>query len=185
MIPVVLKNRYRTLHSLSSGGFGETFLAEDMESPTNRRCVIKQLKPIANDPQTYQTVQERFQREAVILEDLGHGHPQIPALYAYFESEGQFYLVEEWVEGSTLSEKLQQSGQFDENAVKELLQGILPVLHHMHEKGIIHRDIKPDNIILRNRDNQPVLIDLGAVKETMNTTIAAANNSTHSIVIGS
>ncbi|MDB9315214.1 protein kinase [Spirulina sp. CS-785/01] len=184
MMPQVLKNRYHILRPLSSGGFGNTFLAEDSDLPSGRRCVIKQLKPITDDPQSYQLVQERFQREAVILEDLGQGHSQIPALYAYFEEEGLFYLVEEWVEGVTLTEFLQQQGTVSESSVREVLTGILPVLDYMHSKHIIHRDIKPDNIIVRHSDHKPVLIDLGAVKEAMGTIMTVSGNSNHSIVIG-
>ena len=135
--------------------------------PSHRKCVVKQLKPINDQPQTHQLVQERFQREAAILEQLGESHDQIPRLYAYFSEAEQFYLVEEWVEGPTLTETLQRSGPLNEPTVQQLLINLLPVLDYIHHKRIVHRDIKPDNIILRRRDNQPVLIDFGAVKETM------------------
>ena len=58
--------------------------------PSRRKCVIKQLKPIANNPQIYQLVQERFQREAAILETLGDANSQIPKLYAYFAEKRAF-----------------------------------------------------------------------------------------------
>lgn len=93
----ILNNRYRIINTLASGGFGETFLAQDTQMPSGRFCVIKQLKPIVNNPQIYQLVQERFQREAAILEELGETNNQIPRLYAYFTENGQFYLVQEWI----------------------------------------------------------------------------------------
>ena len=68
--------------------------------------------------------------------------------------------------------------------VKEILRNILLILEYVHSKGIVHRDIKPDNIILRFVDNKPVLIDFGAVKVTMNTVSSASGNSNNSIVIG-
>ncbi len=180
----LLNNRYQVIRTLGSGGFGETFLAEDTQMPSSRRCVIKQLRPIQNNPQIYQLVQERFQREAAILEDLGGYTDQIPTLYAYFQSEGQFYLVQEWIEGDTLTAKLQKQGLFSESAVREILLDLLPVLEYVHSKRIIHRDIKPDNIMLRHRDGKSVLIDFGAVRESMGTVMNSQGNPTSSIVIG-
>lgn len=152
--------------------------------PSRRRCVIKQLKPITNDPQTYQIVQQRFEREAATLEYLGEASEQIPKLYAYFAENGQFYLVQEWIQGSTLGEILAKEGVKSETTVREILLSLLPVLDYIHSKGIIHRDIKPDNIILRSYDSKPILIDFGALKETMRTVANLPGNPTQSLVIG-
>jgi serine/threonine protein kinase, bacterial len=181
---MLLNDRYQVIRTLGGGGFGETFLAEDTQMPSQRRCVVKLLRPIQNNPQIYQLVQERFQREAAILEDLGGATDQIPTLYAYFQSEGQFYLVQEYVEGDTLTAKIHQQGLFSEGAIRELLGHLLPVLEYVHNKRIVHRDIKPDNIILRHRDGKPVLIDFGAVRESMGTVVNSQGNPTSSIVIG-
>jgi len=184
MIQELLHHRYLLLQKLGSGGFGDTFLAEDTHLPSKRRCVIKQLKPIENKPEIYQLVQERFAREAVVLEELGSGNHQIPELYAYFTIDEQFYLVQEWIEGQTLGKKLHQEGVQSESFVRELLLEILPVLDYVHSKRMVHRDIKPDNIIIRQSDGKPVLIDFGAVKETMGTMINSHGSTTSSIVIG-
>ncbi|MEO1791978.1 MAG: protein kinase [Cyanobacteria bacterium J06629_19] len=176
---MLINNRYQVIRSLGEGGFGQAYLAEDTQMPSKRQCVIKQLKPITSSTEIYELVQARFQREAAILEKLGENHPQIPRLYAYFTEEKNFYLVQEWIEGTTLeSLTLPQA----ESTVRKLLTSILPVLAFVHEQGIIHRDIKPGNIILRSGSQQPVLIDFGAVKETVNTAVGA--NSASSIVIG-
>ncbi|MDZ7966936.1 MAG: YARHG domain-containing protein [Nostoc sp. DedSLP03] len=180
----LLNDRYQVIRTLGAGGFGETYLAEDTYMPSKRHCVVKQLRPIHNNPQIYQLVQERFQREAAILEELGGTNDQIPALYAYFSSGGQFYLVQEWVEGDTLTAKVQKQGLFSEGAVQELFMNLLPVLDYVHSKHIVHRDIKPDNIIVRHRDAKPVLIDFGAVRESMGTVVNSQGNLTSSIVIG-
>ncbi|WP_413166975.1 protein kinase domain-containing protein [Capilliphycus salinus ALCB114379] len=180
----LLNNRYRILQSIGSGGFGETFLAEDTQMPSGRRCVIKQLKPSVNRPEIYSLIQEQFRREAAILEQLGEKSDRIPRLYAYFEEEEQFYLVQEWIEGETLTTRIQRLGRLSEAEVKEILLGILPILHRIHKQGLIHRDIKPDNIILRHPSGKPVLIDFGAVKETMGTMLNSQGNPTASILIG-
>lgn len=182
--PTLLNNRYKLLGVLGGGGFGETFLAEDTQMPSGRRCVIKQLKPVVDNPQVYQLVQDRFQREAAILEELGDGSNQIPKLYAYFIENGQFYLVQEYIEGYTLTQIVQQQGLMSETSVKDILINILPVLNYVHSKRMVHRDIKPDNILIRSFDGKPVLIDFGAVKETMGTVVTPSGNSSRSIVIG-
>ena len=181
---ILLENRYRVIRELAEGGFGKTFIAEDTQMPSHRRCLIKELKPLNDGSEIYELIKERFQREAVILEDLGNNSSQIPSLYAYFFSEEKFYLVQEYIEGETLIARVQKQGQLSESAVKEILLKILPVLEYVHLKRIVHRDIKPENIILRSGDDTPVLIDFGAVKETMGTVMSPSGNSAISIVIG-
>lgn len=184
MMTTLLNNRYQISQVLGAGGFGETFLAEDTYMPSRRQCVIKQLKPVTNDPQMYQLIQQRFQREAATLEALGEGSDQIPKLYAYFLENGQFHLVQEWIQGQTLTAKVAAEGPLSESVVKEILVSLLLVLDFVHSKGIIYRDIKPDNIIVRQSNGQPVLIDFGAVKETMTTVVNSKGTPTYSIVLG-
>lgn len=175
----LLNNRYQILQTLGSGGFGDTFLAEDTHLPSRRRCVIKQLRFISHDPQLYQTAKSRFEREAAILEQLGNHHGQIPDLYAYFSENGQFYLAQEFIVGPTLTQMIEASGSQPESTVKAILLSLLPVLDYVHHQRMVHRDIKPDNIILREQDNQPVLIDFGAVKESVNQ-----GGNLNSVVVG-
>ncbi len=184
MTTTLLNNRYQVTQVIGAGGFGETFLAEDTHMPSRRSCVIKQLKPITNDPQTYQMIQQRFEREAATLENLGKNSDQIPELYAYFSENGQFYLVQEWIHGQTLRQIVQAQGYQSENTVRKILVSLLSVLEYIHSKGIIHRDIKPDNIILRSLDSKPVLIDFGAVKETIRSVVTSPGYATQSMVIG-
>jgi serine/threonine protein kinase, bacterial len=181
---MLINGRYQILHPLQEGGFGHTFLAEDTQLPSRRRCVIKQLKPIQHNPEFYKLIQDRFQREAAIQETLGEVCQQIPSLYAYFSENDEFYLVEEWVDGETLRQKMMATGPLTEAAVRELLTQLLSIIETVHQHQIIHRDIKPDNIILRKRDGKPVLIDFGAVKESMATVINSQGQTARSIVIG-
>ena len=184
MVTSLLNNRYQIIETLGRGGFGETFLAKDTHMPSARKCVIKHLKPVLESPEIPQWLRDRFQREATILEELGENHPQIPNLYAYFSEGDDFYLVQEWVPGLTLSQAQEKRGNFSSTAVEELLLGILPILEFVHRRRIIHRDIKPDNIILRQSDGQPILIDFGIIKETMGTLVNPDGRSAYSVAIG-
>lgn len=181
---MILKNRYQILQTLGSGGFGETFIAKDTQMPSGRLCVVKKLRPIADDDQAYQIIQKRFQREAIALEDLGNQSSQIPNLYAYFEEDSHFYLIQEFIEGKTLTNLCQSEGRLNEAKATQFLTDFLPILEYIHSQGIIHRDIKPDNVILRNSDGKPVLIDFGAVKESMGTQLHSRSSQASSIVIG-
>ncbi|MDJ0729716.1 MAG: protein kinase [Crocosphaera sp.] len=181
---LILNNRYQVLESLAKGGFGETFLAIDTHMPSERKCVIKQLKPVVQSPVIPDWLKERFAKEAAILEELGDKHPQIPTLYAYFSEGGDFYLVQEWIEGETLTQIHQRQGNLSPKQIKEILIGILPVLDYIHSRRIIHRDIKPDNIIIRSYDKKPVLIDFGIVKETVATMVHANGNTPYSVGLG-
>ncbi len=95
----LLNNRYQIQKTIGKGGFSETFLAVDTHLPSGKQCVIKQLKPIIQEPTLPQWMCDRFDQEARILEDLGENHQQIPRLYAYFQEDKNFYLVQEWIEG--------------------------------------------------------------------------------------
>ena len=174
MTAPLINNLYRSLHSLGEGGFGKTFLAEDTHKPSRARCVIKQLKPVVSRSEVFAIIQQRFGREAAVLESLGSSHSQIPDLYAYFEEHSHFYLVQEWMEGSPLSEVSRIP--WSEQQIHRLLVDTLEVLVHVHNQNIIHRDIKPDNIILRRKDQRPCLIDFGAVKEVMSTVLDENNH---------
>lgn len=161
---LLFRNRYRVLRTLGRGGFGVTFLARDMALPGYPLCVIKQLCPKVNNPSALRKASERFEREAKTLSQLG-SHSQIPRLLDYFQINGEFFLVQEYVHGQTLVKEVRKKGPLSEAAVKQFLVEILPVLSYIHSKQVIHRDIKPPNIIRCEDDGRLVLIDFGAVKE--------------------
>lgn len=181
----LLANRYLIRSILGKGGFGQTFLAEDTHSPSRRVRVVKQLKPQTDDARLYPVIRERFEREAALLESLGELSDQIPTLHAYFSEGGEFYLVQEWVEGRNLTQRVTQDGPLAEPEVRALLCGLLPVLDFVHEQGVIHRDLSPNNVMLRERDEKPVLIDFGAVKEVVTTVLDGRGFPASTMVIGS
>jgi serine/threonine-protein kinase len=164
MIGKLLDYRYKVIRVLATGGFGETYIAEDTKRPGNPVCVVKHLKPASSDSKLFDTAKRLFQSEAETLEKLG-SHDQIPRLLAYFVEHQEFYLVQEFIEGHTLSEELVPDKKWDEGQAILLLYEILSILEFVHQQGVIHRDIKPDNIIRRRSDRKLVLVDFGAVKQ--------------------
>ncbi|NJL89147.1 MAG: protein kinase [Coleofasciculaceae cyanobacterium SM2_1_6] len=151
---LLLGGRYLPTEMLGQGGFGKTFLAIDQQIPSRPQCVVKQLY-ISNFPQeTIGKAKNLFYQEAEHLDSLGN-HPQIPRLLASFQQEKNFYLIQEFIEGQTLFDLFAQAGEFTEVQIQELITKLLPVLKFIHEQNIIHRDIKPGNIILRTIDKLP------------------------------
>jgi len=159
-----LGNRYQIVRLLGSGGFGETYVAQDQQRPGQPTCVVKQLNIASNDPKAYRLARRFFLSEAETLERLGH-HDQIPRLLAYFEDQYSFYLVEEMIEGHLLAEELAHRDPLPLGYGVGLLKGLLPILAFVHSQGVIHRDVKPSNLIRRRSDQRLVLIDFGAVKQ--------------------
>ncbi|MBF2003093.1 MAG: pentapeptide repeat-containing protein [Synechococcales cyanobacterium C42_A2020_086] len=174
---LLLYNRYRVLQSLGQGGFGATFLAREEALPGHPYCVIKQLRPAASSPHVLQMARDLFEREAKTLGKIGN-HPQVPRLLNYFEVNQEFYLVQEYISGSTLQQEVKRSGPFSEAGVKQFLSEVLPMLQYIHSQQVIHRDIKPANLIRRAQDRKLVLIDFGAVKDQVNPTRMGATEQT-------
>ena len=160
----LFRDRYRVLKVLGRGGFGVTYLAENAALPGGPRCVIKQLCPKTQNALSLERAKVRFRREARALASLG-SHSQVPQLLDYFTTNGEFYLVQDYIQGETLSQEVRRRGRLDEAVVKQFLAEILSVLKFVHRNRIIHRDIKPSNIIRSEGDNRLVLIDFGAVRE--------------------
>jgi serine/threonine protein kinase len=160
----LFRDRYEVLRVIGRGGFGITFLARNVALPGEPLCVIKQLSPKVSHTSALERARKRFEQEARALARLG-SHAQIPRLLDYFEVSGEFFLVQEYIRGVTLSKEIRRTGPWSELAVKQFLREILPPLQYIHSNQVIHRDIKPPNIIRCKDDGRLVLIDFGAVKE--------------------
>ncbi|MEH1927837.1 serine/threonine-protein kinase [Nostoc sp.] len=169
----LFRDRYEILQILGRGGFGITFLAKNALLPGNPLCVIKQLCPKVTNPESWQRACMRFEKEARTLGQLG-SHSQIPMLLDYFQANGEFFLIQEYVPGLTLAREVRQTGPQSEASVKQFLQELLPVLQYLHKHRVIHRDIKPQNLLRCEYDGRIVLIDFGAVKERL---VDACENS--------
>ncbi len=169
---LILHKRYVAIKKIGKGGFGTTYLAVDM-GRQNSYCVIKQLEPATSNPEAFRTALELFNREAKTLAKLEH--PQIPKLLDYFEENQQFYLIQEFILGKNLEAEVKKEGVYTEASAKTFLRQMLPVLKYIHSQKVIHRDIKPGNILREKKTNKLYLIDFGAVKEQVNTQLMNQN----------
>ncbi len=180
-INTLLDRRYKVVDDIGGGGFGKTYLAEDTKRPGNPYCVVKQLKPTRTDEKFLQLARRFFNTEAETLEKVGR-NDRIPQLLAHFEVNKEFYLVQEYIKGHSLSDELTPGKKLSEPYVIALLKDVSEVLQFIHSYGVIHRDIKPGNIMRREGDGRLVLIDFGAVKQ-LETQIADVSES-NTVAIG-
>ncbi|WP_041781047.1 serine/threonine-protein kinase [Allocoleopsis franciscana] len=170
----VLEKRYRIVSQLGQGGFGRTYLAEALQRFSDR-CVLKEFAPQVQGASELHKAKELFEREAGVLHQLQH--PQLPRFWELFPADigggtGCLFLVQDYVEGQTYFDLFKSGKRLSEAEAIQLICQMLPVLSYIHAKGVIHRDISPDNIILRNSDQLPVLIDFGCVKEIAATAVS-------------
>lgn len=175
----LLGGRYQVVEVLANGGFGQTYVAQDMHRPGNPRCVVKHLQPASVNSKFLHNARRLFQTEAEILEQLGN-HDQIPRLLAYFEEDREFYLVQEFIQGHTLTKELSPGDRWEESKVYQLLQEVLEILVFVHGHSAIHRDIKPDNLIRRIADDKLVLVDFGSVKQVWTQVFTRSGQLEHS-----
>ncbi len=177
-------DRYRILRILGQGGFGRTYLAKDSQR-FDETCVLKEFAPQLQQMKGFDLdkAQQLFEREAGVLYRLDH--PQIPKFRELHQQNingwHYLFLVQDYIEGHTFLEWLvdcQGRGlTLQEGEVVRLLRQILPVLDYLHRRGVIHRDISPDNLIQRQGDGLPVLIDFGAVKQAAATVLSEFSGS--------
>jgi serine/threonine protein kinase len=160
----ILAKRYLIQSSLGRGGFGITFLARNIYLPGQPQCVVKKLAPRVSNPGLVATARWRFYLEARSLSRLS-SHAGIPALLDYFKIGTDLYLVEAYIPGRNLAQIVGQQRRFTESEVENFLVQMLRLLEYVHSHRLIHRDIKPQNIILCQTDLRFVLVDFGAVKD--------------------
>jgi serine/threonine protein kinase len=179
----VLANRYAIRSLLSRGGFGITFLAQNIYLPGRPLCVIKQFAPRSIDPSLIEIAHSQFALEALSLARLS-SHAQIPCLLDYFQSGKELYLVEEYIPGTVLTEIGNKQPTLTESEVEKFLIETLKLLEYIHSHQLIHRDIKPQNIILCQTDRRFVLVDFGAVKDINANDTIQEQTSVHSRAVG-
>ncbi|MEO1375121.1 MAG: bifunctional serine/threonine-protein kinase/formylglycine-generating enzyme family protein [Cyanobacteria bacterium J06635_10] len=175
----ILAGRYEIIRQLGGGGFALTFLAKDIMQPSKTLCVVKQLRP----NQTHERIIEFFNQEAVVLEKLGK-YDRIPQLLAHFQEDDNLYIVQEFIEGHDLNNEICEGKRLSEAYVRELLQDVLEVLSLVHQQGVIHRDIKPHNLMRCENNGEIYLIDFGAVKEIGSLMLTSGGEIVSSMIIG-
>lgn len=180
MLGKVLKERYQLIRVLGSGGFGQTYVARDLFQAHTPECVVKQLKPASGDATFLKVARRLFETEVSTLSRLGT-HSCIPKLLDSFEEQQEFYLVQELIDGESLGDEIRRTGRLSEAQVITLLQETLNILKFVHDNRVIHRDLKPDNLIRRKRDGKLCLIDFGAVKEIRTQLV---NSELSSLTVG-
>jgi len=178
---VILNNRYRIVKQIGRGGFGRAYLAEDTQR-YRELCVLKEFAPQVDSDRELRQAEELFEREAGILYKLSH--QQIPRFEALLrtrtDGRKSLFLVQEYIPGKSYWELLLRRGKLTEAEVTEMIWDILPVLDYIHTAELIHRDISPDNLILRDRDDKTVLIDFGCVKLAAN---AVSKSRGHAVTL--
>ena len=157
---VTLANRYEIKEEIGKGGFGKVYLAFDAKM--KREVAVKHLAPVDGSAQKFDELLARFEREALAISSFSHQN--IVHVYDYEKDEiyGPF-IVMEYVEGKSLNEKIAKEGKFEPKEAIKIISEVARGLSYAHKKGIIHRDIKPGNILLA-ADGTPKLADFGLAR---------------------
>ena len=156
----IFGGRYRIVSLLGQGGMGAVYRAWDMR--LNVPVALKEMTPQPGlDPHTLAQLRQQFQQEATVLARLHH--PHLVQVTDFFEQQGNGYLVMNFVEGESLADRITRQGALPEEEVLAWADQLLDALAYCHAHGIIHRDVKPQNVLLTPQ-GQAVLVDFGLVK---------------------
>ena len=183
MIGQLIAERYQVLEVLGSGKMANTYLTLDLHAGDRTKCVIKQFVPSHPDLKLQAAQRQLFAEEAASLKTLG-AHDQIPQHLNNFEYQAEHYLIQEFIEGHPLTAELFCRARWQEPQVIQFLQEMLSVLAYVHGQGVIHRDVKPSNIMRRQSDNQLVLIDFGAAQKIMTRHSLFSRESRANFIVG-
>ena len=160
--------RYRITGQLGAGGMGVVYLAED--TMLARRVALKTLRLESADPSSHQELAERFVREARIVAQMEH--PGIVSVYDFGYEGHTAYLVLEYVAGSSLAQRLDQQPRLDAAASVRVLREAASALDYAHKRGVVHRDVKPANLLM-TQDGRVKVADFGIAKLSGSTTMTA------------
>ena len=151
-----LQGQYRVGRLLGRGGMGAVYLARDLT--LDREVAIKVVKTEDGGREVY----DRLRREAKTAARLSH--PNIVPLHAFGEVEGMPYFVMGYVRGEPLAARLRRDGKLPEDEARRVMAEVADALDHAHRQGIVHRDVKPDNVLLEDESGRALLTDFGVAK---------------------
>ena len=158
----LLAGRYRIIRQLGTGGMGSVWLAEDTQLD-NKLFAIKMLPSIlVSNKRAYRQLKD----EALVAMKLTH--PNIVTLRAFEENGGNPFLVMDYVDGQTLDDYLAEKGKLSEDETIRLLKPVAAALDYAHGEGVVHRDVKPANVMVR-KDGHPFILDFGIAREIQET----------------
>ena len=161
-IKQIVGGRYLITQYMDNNGGIQTYLADNLHRQYQSPCSVKQIElPVYGDSKI--KIERRFAEELLILQRIGY-HEQIPQLWDHFEENDEFYLVQEYVRGDSLAQKIAQQ-KLSTVEIVQILRSALAVLEFIHSNRIIHRNLKPDNLIVRDRDSQVVLTNFGILTD--------------------
>ena len=151
----IIHNRYRIARLLGQGGMGAVYRAWDVN--LNVPVALKEMTPDPNaDPHTLAQLRQQFKREAQVV--AGLDHPNLVRVTDFLEERGNVYLVMDFVAGESLAERIQREGAQPEAQVLAWASQLLDALAYCHARGVIHRDVKPQNVIIRPEGGASPLI---------------------------
>ena len=158
----LLAGRYRVVRRLGQGGMGAVWLAEDTKLD-GFKVAIKMLPSVlVNNKRAYAQV------KAEALVSLKLSHPNIATVRAFEEESGSPFLVMDYIDGQTLDDYLAEKGKLTEDETVKLLKPVAAALDYAHGQGVVHRDVKPGNVMIR-KDGTPFVLDFGIAREIQET----------------
>ncbi|MEM7581511.1 MAG: serine/threonine-protein kinase, partial [Cyanobacteria bacterium P01_A01_bin.80] len=160
---------------LGGGGYGVTYSA--LDANTNKTVAIKTLNPIHQSQADFEQQQVKFVQEAFRLVQCNH--PHIVKFHEVINESGLWGMVMEHISGQDLAVYISQQGKLSEPEALKYINQIGTALEYIHQQGLLHRDVKPTNIVLRENQQEAVLIDFGLAREfDLNQTGSMTNSKT-------